>query len=105
MTHDEMIAVIQAHKDGKVIQVKLKNDAPGRGWENLRAHDPIWHFGRNTYRPKPEPKEYWLVPYTIKIGYLVLNRPPVKQPALYVYDLDLHKTIHVKEVIEELTND
>jgi hypothetical protein len=103
MTHDEMIEVIQAHKDGKVIQVKLKNDAPAIGWENLRVHDPIWHFGRNVYRPKPEPKEYWLVPYTTKLGYLVLNKHPQNlEPNFYVDGLDLSGTIHVKEVIEEL---
>jgi hypothetical protein len=101
MTHDEMIAVIQAHKDGKVIQVKLKNDAPGRGWENLRAHDPIWHFGRNAYRPKPEPKEYWLVPYKYCVGYKVFSCPLSKLGKTDISNLELGGTIHVVTVDDQ----
>lgn len=50
MTHDEMIAVIQHHKDGGEVQVKdgfNKNSE----WENTMS--PLWNFGDFNYRPKP----------------------------------------------------
>ena len=52
MTHDEMIAVIAAHKEGKEIQFKFKN-LPD--WEKCR--EPIWDFHAFDYRVKPEPRE------------------------------------------------
>jgi hypothetical protein len=50
MTHDEMIAVIQAHKNGKIIQYLRPN-----GLFADTAVDPSWNFNRETYRIKPEP--------------------------------------------------
>jgi hypothetical protein len=54
MTHDEMIAVIQAHKDGKIIQGRSQIE-----------HKPAWcdrdkrflnfDFSLYDYRVKPEP--------------------------------------------------
>jgi hypothetical protein len=99
MTHDEMIEVIQAHKDGKVIQLRsMQGD-----WIDV-PRTPDWDFPNIIYRPKPEPKEYWLVPYGTKLGYLVLSQPPFNDPHLYVDNLEIDKTIHVV-TIEELTND
>lgn len=59
MTHDEMIAVIQAHKEGKTIE------ACAIGYTNWRvtADPPTWNFYAMDYRVKPEPpkpKEFWL---------------------------------------------
>ena len=48
MTHDQMIAVIQAHKEGKTVQARLR----GR-WVDLEC--PSWNFNANDYRVKPEP--------------------------------------------------
>jgi hypothetical protein len=53
MTHDEMIAVIQAHKDGKVIEFRQ----PGGEWESLEF--PMWNFTKYEFRIKTEPVEYW----------------------------------------------
>jgi hypothetical protein len=58
MTHDEMIAVIQAHKDGKMIQFKQK-DVDGWVW----APRPCWNFSSHEYRIKPEPMEIWVNVY------------------------------------------
>lgn len=52
MTDDEIIAVVQDHKDGKAIQYKSrKND---NGWVNVA--NPAWEFNWNNYRTKPEKK-------------------------------------------------
>ena len=51
MTHDEMIAVIQAHKYGKVIQ---SYDNYMGMWIDLPY--PYWNFSACEYRVKPDPK-------------------------------------------------
>lgn len=56
MTIDEMITVLQAYKDGYMIQAKEKNT---RGYfECLK--DPSWNFADFDYRVKPKPKEIWV---------------------------------------------
>jgi hypothetical protein len=50
MTHDEMIAVIQHHRDGGKVESKKSNDSQ---WEELL--EPHWNFSACDYRPKPEP--------------------------------------------------
>lgn len=56
MTHDEMIAVIQAHKDGK--QVQYRRLSMGEDdWLDLP--DPAWDFSCSNYRIKPEPLILW----------------------------------------------
>lgn len=57
MTHDEMIAVIQAHKEGKQIQSRR-----GDWWIDI--FEPSWDFSKYDYRIKPEPpkpREWWIV--------------------------------------------
>ena len=51
MKHTEMIMVIEADSEGKVIEVSLKG---ADHWEI--SNDPIWDFSRCKYRVKPEPK-------------------------------------------------
>lgn len=58
MTHDEMIDVIRAHREGKQIQFS----SPGNGWRNC-LDDPSWNFQTNCYRVKPEPREIWVNVY------------------------------------------
>ncbi len=107
MTHDEMIEVIQAHKDGKVIQLRsMQGD-----WIDV-PRTPDWDFPNIIYRPKPEPKEYWLVPYKNNTRFSVFQTSPGNLPAgfnvpgcNFTKGLDFSGTIHVKEIIEELTND
>ena len=50
MTHDEMIAVIQAHKEGKQIQISSKNKN-----EFCEDFAPNFDFCGYDYRIKPEP--------------------------------------------------
>ena len=57
MTHDEMIAVIQAHKDGKKIQLCHK---PVHHNDWIDSSNPLWNFGNTDYRVKPVPRE-WVV--------------------------------------------
>lgn len=60
MTHEEMIAVIQAHKEGKQIQcrtvIKLGEEAIRKEWTDLEHDKVAWNFGCCDYRVKPEPK-------------------------------------------------
>jgi hypothetical protein len=52
MTHDEMIAVIQYHKNGGAVEFKCKSDPPDQ-W--LQIAEPGWNFYDCDYRPEPEP--------------------------------------------------
>jgi hypothetical protein len=57
MSADEMIAVIQAHKEGKQIQCQLNNVSRRIiRWEDVDK--PTWDFDTFRYRIKPaEPKK------------------------------------------------
>lgn len=68
MSHDEMIALIQAHKEGKEIQYFRGGD-----WRNIRSISPdaSFNFGIYNYRIKPEePKVIWVNEYD---GYYVAH--------------------------------
>lgn len=54
MTHDEMIAVIQHHKNGGKVECKHKDETK---W--LHASNPWWNFEEYDYRAKPEPLVLW----------------------------------------------
>lgn len=58
MTIDEMIAVLQAVKEGKQIQVRVGGESPF--YDCLSS--PVWDFAMFEYRIKPEPREFWLTP-------------------------------------------
>ena len=58
MTHDEMIAVIQAHKEGKQIECTFK-DVPSENW-GYAGEQPSWAFNTYKYRVKPEPLVLYL---------------------------------------------
>ena len=49
MTHDEMIAVIQHHKNGGKVQFNPDNE-----WFDVA--EPTWNFYSVDYRAKPEPQ-------------------------------------------------
>jgi len=57
MTEQEMIDVLQAHLDGKTIQIK----AGDIGWVDLES--PNWNFAGSKYRVKPTPREFWINVY------------------------------------------
>jgi hypothetical protein len=56
MTHDEMIAVIAAHRDGKALQTK-SNERDSK-WEDCPC--PLWNFAYVDYRVKPEPQSIFI---------------------------------------------
>lgn len=63
MTHDEMIAVIQAAKDGKVIESTF-NDGLEIDWSEDTEHQKDgFDFQSYIYRIKPEPRSLWVVRY------------------------------------------
>jgi hypothetical protein len=98
MTHDEMIEVIQAHKDGKVIQLQgLQRD-----WIDV-PRTPDWDFPNIIYRVKPEPKEYWLLPYLDGSGFKVLSFNTKRLTSNYCdsNNLDLSGSIHVVTVDDQ----
>lgn len=51
MTHDEMIAVIKAHKEGKTIEFRPNNNTSIK-WVEVAS--PVWDFYEFEYREKPE---------------------------------------------------
>jgi len=58
-TSDEMLAVVQAHKEGKQIQYWYSQDGnffETGTWEDC-AGNPVFNFGCYIYRVKPEPKK------------------------------------------------
>lgn len=57
MTHDEMIAVIAAHRDGKKVQCQVKNHADWYDYHN--GDEPQWDFNSFDYRIKPDPLVLW----------------------------------------------
>jgi hypothetical protein len=99
MTHDEMIAVIQAHKEGKVIQFRRLCD---RGGWATKVTPPNWNFDAVVYRAKPMPKEYWMVPYKNKLGFIVFGSSTKNLDSDWYNDkLDFANTIHVVTVVKD----
>ena len=57
-----MIAVLQAAKEGKLIQYRITDFAgKASGWEDAQC--PCFDFTRCEYRIKPEPMEIWVNVY------------------------------------------
>ena len=54
MTHDEMIAVIQHHRDGGKVEYQNSGDQ----WCDCGS--PSFDFARVKYRIKPEPRSLWI---------------------------------------------
>jgi hypothetical protein len=55
MTHDEMLEVIQAHKDGHAVEW---HDVYAGCW--VWEEEPKWNFGSVSYRIKRTPREWIL---------------------------------------------
>jgi len=53
MTHDEMIRVIEHHKNGGEVEYRYKSKGV-EPWTN--AEEPLWDFDRYDYRIKEKPK-------------------------------------------------
>jgi len=57
MTHDEMIAVIQAHKDGKKIELRsLRFPNSWVAWHGQTG----FNFGNAEFRIAREPRKCWV---------------------------------------------
>lgn len=63
MTHDEMIAVIAAHKEGKQIECKTKQIEDARWVDPCHLRKGDFNFGGFDYRIKPEPLVLWAAFY------------------------------------------
>ncbi len=94
MTHDEMIAVIQAHKEGKAVQIRFRPE--GKIWYD--APLPDWHFPAVDYRVKPEPKvsrEFCITVDrygNVRDGHLITG--------MKGFHDQIQAAIHVREVLE-----
>lgn len=89
MTCDEMIAVIQAYKEGKTIQYRHKLDETAT-WHDCQ--DIYWNFPALVYRIKPEPREFWVPSW---------QAFETKSAALSYIGIAPDSTvIHVREVLE-----
>ena len=53
MTHDDVIAVVHAHRDGKAIQ--YRNKCGGIEWQDRVVNDLTFNLETYDYRIKPEP--------------------------------------------------
>ena len=96
MTDDEIIAVVQAHKEGKKIQNRyaMQPGEANRYNEWIAIDNPSWNFFNYDYRVAPEPRkprEFWLVEYHwTSQGEPFFRNEPHKEYA-----------IHVREVIDD----
>ena len=61
MNYDQMIAVLQAAKDGKALQMQAK-ERGGTGGAWLDVANPLWNFACYNYRVKPEPRVFYAIP-------------------------------------------
>ena len=91
MTHDEMIAVIAAHRDGKAIQFRRHGDSKWTGY--LDGNSPEWLFSICDYRIKPEPLECWVNVYPNGVRTYWLD-----EPSAIHHCGSLGRTVHMKEV-------
>jgi hypothetical protein len=100
MSPNEMIAVIQAHKDGKRLQYRLQDSGLGGPWKDT-PDDPMFAFNVSDYRVKPEPpkpREWWIC-YDHDPGESgaiicsVRQNEPLRST--------IRKQVHVREVLPE----
>ena len=65
MTIEEMIAVLEAAKEGKEIEYRIRPEyarsAAEGSWKKKVSSD--WNFARWEYRVRREPKEVWVNEY------------------------------------------
>lgn len=98
MSHDEMIAVISAHRDGKPLQMRLYRETSENAW--LDIPDPTFRFHYTDYRIKPippKPREWWFVKDLGEgNGCYGWTRHDVEQEGIPYLE-----QVHVREVLEE----
>ena len=97
MAADEIIAVVQAHKEGKQIECRPR---AGQQDDWTKA-DPIWNFPFYDYRVKPEPpkpREWWLNEYDFQAFF---GPHPTLEAAIAGKTNGYLRSIHVREVLPE----
>ena len=107
MTHDDMIAVIQAHKDGKPIEWRRLPGTPDYGtpkdWGRFAKDAIAWEFSTHEYRIKPEerkPREW--IALLGSDGCLGFGAPPEQAvfPKPGPYLIGNATIVRVREVLE-----
>ena len=90
MSDDEILEVVQAHKEGKQIQWKTANEVPNLSW--MDGAPLPWDFNKYQYRVAPEPRKprEWILPS---------STPDMKGRPMSLDKYDGY--IHVREVIED----
>jgi len=91
MTDDQILEVVQAHKEGKRIQVlAIHSDL---GWQD--CDNPSWDFRTTHYRVAPEPRKprEWVLAVVKTSGDIAGKTVNAKD----VSDIE---TVRVREVIE-----
>lgn len=94
MTHDEMIEVIQAHKEGK--QIQFNHHRSGDSWGD--TNPPLWNFELNNYRAKPEPREFYIL--LDKSGKVLYTVGDIKDCKKALKACVTNSIIKVREVLE-----
>lgn len=67
MTHDDMIAVIQAHKEGKAIELRQMGRS---NWEFRISGNPDFNFLEYEYRVKKVAREFDFYEYKSNVSAL-----------------------------------
>ena len=99
MTHDEMIQVIQAHKEGKQLQYRGKHSH----WADI-IDPPAWAFHAYDYRVKPEPRVVWINEYPRTVlgdTRLSTTAHPSKESAAFDASSSVIATRKFIEVLED----
>lgn len=100
MSNLTLVQLAQAIEQGKTIE-----DNTCGGWThaeiiNVSQLIGLWFVNPDSVRIKPKLREYWLIPYTMKLGMQVSEAHPRDwPPAMNVVGLDYKNPIHVKEVL------
>lgn len=99
MTVDQIIEVLHAYKDGKIVEYKHDLDTQ---WRSLSS-TPAWNFSVHDYRIKKEPRQYTILlnahglPVGVSTKYgsgVVIELPTTKNP----FDV-VHSYVTVQEVL------
>lgn len=86
--YDEMIEVIQALKDGKIVEYKRKECGPETFWDTISGERVQPTFALNTYRVKKEPRTligYVPVCKLLTADYMFLGSPQETEAGAWRY--------------------
>jgi hypothetical protein len=102
MTDEQIIEVVRAHKEGKLIRAKAHGRS-GSEWSYNMLH-PSWNFADYDYEVKPEPKkprEFWINFYeTTRKSSRYAIHESMKSANIGKGGDNSIPTIHVREVLE-----